>query len=113
MSDVPVINPETNEAHLVPEEQVPDALAAGGKRATKMMNPATSQAHYIPDEQVDAARKAGGVLMGASPAAPKVDMKLDTRGPLQITGEGKGIVAGVARAASNTLGVLPGMDSEY
>src|SRR5579862_1402376 len=88
MGDVPVINPDTNEAHLVPEEQVNAALQSGGKRATKVLNPGTGQSHYIPDDVVPHALQAGGQVMGTSPAAPKPQMKEDTRTSASILAKG-------------------------
>jgi hypothetical protein len=52
----------------VPQEQLQDALNAGGKRAVRMTDP-SGTLRYVPEDQVNAATQSGGKLY-QDPNAP-------------------------------------------
>jgi hypothetical protein len=67
MSSVPLFAPDGT-VRQVPQEQLTDALNAGGKRAVRMTDP-SGTLRYVPEDQVNAATQAGGKLY-QDPNAP-------------------------------------------
>jgi hypothetical protein len=67
MSTQPIFAPDGT-VRQIPQENLQDALSAGGKRAVQMTDP-TGALRYIPEDQVNAATQAGGKLY-QDPNAP-------------------------------------------
>ena len=67
MSTAPIFAPDGT-VRQIPQENLQDALSAGGKRATLMTDP-TGTLRYIPEDQVSQAMQAGGKLY-QDPNAP-------------------------------------------
>ena len=67
MSTAPIFAPDGT-VRQIPQENLQDALSAGGKRATLMTDP-TGTLRYIPEDQVPQAMQSGGKLY-QDPNAP-------------------------------------------
>lgn len=72
MATAPILAPDGS-IRMIPQNQVEQALSAGGKQVTKMQAP-DKTLRWVPNDQVDAATSAGGLAIPGMPK-PKMEMQ--------------------------------------
>ena len=66
MSTIPILSPD-GQVHSIPQDQINNALAAGGKPVSQMRDP-QGQARWVPSDQVQTAQQNGGKVLDAAPS---------------------------------------------